>query len=52
MKSGSVYLFKEIFLRWNNFTFLTDDDRIKLYNYLDKSYDLMNEYILLSSSYN
>ncbi|CAD8049388.1 unnamed protein product [Paramecium sonneborni] len=51
LKSGSIYLFKEISLRWNNFTFLTQNERDILYEYIDQSHKIMSQYILLSSTF-
>ncbi|CAD8050580.1 unnamed protein product [Paramecium sonneborni] len=51
LKSGSIYLFKEISLRWDNFTFLTSNERDILYEYIDQSHKIMSQYILLSSTF-
>ncbi|CAD8046562.1 unnamed protein product [Paramecium primaurelia] len=51
LKSGSIYLFKEISLRWDNFTFLSQNERDILYQYIDQSHNIIDQYILLSSTY-
>lgn len=35
LSSGSLVLYKEIFMRWDNFSFFTEQDRTRLQNRID-----------------
>ncbi|CAD8164920.1 unnamed protein product [Paramecium pentaurelia] len=48
LRTGSLYLYREIFFRWNNFTFLTNQDKIQLYSLIDQAQQSIQNYIELS----
>lgn len=35
--SGSIMLYKEIFMRWDNFSFYSDNDRNRMYKLIENS---------------
>ncbi|CAK62154.1 unnamed protein product (macronuclear) [Paramecium tetraurelia] len=51
LRSGGVLMQKEIFYRWDNFTYLTDSDKQKLYILIDEALSIMNQYVLQVNSF-
>ncbi|CAD8075094.1 unnamed protein product [Paramecium sonneborni] len=48
LRTGSLYLYREIFFRWSNFTFLNDQNKIQLYTLIDSAQQSIQNYIQLS----
>lgn len=46
--SGSIMLYKEMFMRWDNFTFYSEQDRKRLYRLIDNSEQEMTEFIIFT----
>ncbi|CAD8046561.1 unnamed protein product [Paramecium primaurelia] len=51
LRSGSVLMQKEIFYRWGNFTYLTQNDKQKLHILINEALIIMNEYVLYANSF-
>jgi len=41
-------LYKEIFMRWDNFSFYSDNDRNRLYRLIDNSEEIMTDFIIFT----
>ncbi|CAD8166915.1 unnamed protein product [Paramecium pentaurelia] len=52
LRSGNLFLYREISLRWSNFTFLTEDNKLQLYDLIDKAQNAISNYIQLSNTIN
>ncbi|CAK74607.1 unnamed protein product (macronuclear) [Paramecium tetraurelia] len=52
LRTGNLYLYREIFFRWNNFTFLTNQDKNELYTLIDQAQQSIQDYIELSDMVN
>ncbi|CAD8099820.1 unnamed protein product [Paramecium sonneborni] len=44
-RSGNIYVYREIFFRWSNFSYLEKTDLNRLYGLVDKSQDVMQVYV-------
>ncbi|CAK64035.1 unnamed protein product (macronuclear) [Paramecium tetraurelia] len=45
LRPGSLFLYREIFFRWSNFTFLTEENQQELYSLVDKAEQSINSYL-------
>ncbi|CAD8066471.1 unnamed protein product [Paramecium sonneborni] len=45
LRPGSLYLYREIFFRWSNFTFLTEDNQQQLYSLVLKAEQSIDNYL-------
>ncbi|CAD8075398.1 unnamed protein product [Paramecium sonneborni] len=52
LRSGNLFLYREIFFRWQNFTFLTDNNKLELYDLINKAQNAISHYIQISNSIN
>ncbi|CAD8088371.1 unnamed protein product [Paramecium sonneborni] len=50
LRTGNLYLYREILFRWNNFTFLNDQDKIQLYTLIDSAQQSIQNYIQISDT--
>ncbi|CAD8093640.1 unnamed protein product [Paramecium sonneborni] len=44
-RSGTIYVYREILFRWSNFTYLNTNDLNRLYQLIEKSQNVTQEYI-------
>ncbi|CAD8071836.1 unnamed protein product [Paramecium primaurelia] len=44
-RSGNIYVYREIFFRWSNFTYLNKSDLNRLYGLVEKSQNVMQIYV-------
>ncbi|CAD8075508.1 unnamed protein product [Paramecium sonneborni] len=51
-RPGNLILYREIFFRWQNFTFLTQNNKVELYDLINKAQNSIYNYILTSNSIN
>ncbi|CAD8065255.1 unnamed protein product [Paramecium primaurelia] len=52
LRSGNLFLYREIFFRWENFTFLTENNKLELYYLIDKAQNAISNYIQISNTIN
>ncbi|CAD8072193.1 unnamed protein product [Paramecium sonneborni] len=51
LRPGSLYLYREIFFRWSNFTFLTEDNQQQLYSLVFKAEQSIMDYLKNTNSF-
>ncbi|CAD8186920.1 unnamed protein product [Paramecium pentaurelia] len=44
-RSGTIYVYREIFFRWSNFSYLTTNDLDRLYQLVEKSQNIIQQYL-------
>ncbi|CAD8186510.1 unnamed protein product [Paramecium octaurelia] len=44
-RSGTIYVYRELFFRWSNFSYLTTNDLDRLYQLVEKSQSIMQQYL-------
>ncbi|CAD8154376.1 unnamed protein product [Paramecium pentaurelia] len=51
LRPGSLFLYREIFFRWSNFTFLTEENKLQLHSLVNKAEQSINSYLENTNSF-
>ncbi|CAD8101079.1 unnamed protein product [Paramecium sonneborni] len=48
-RSGTLYVYREILFRWSNFSYLTTHDQNRLYQLVEKSQNIIQQYLIIQN---